>query len=164
VGRPGIFLIQKDCTQTDAADAPARLAAGAGFQQGNQHGPNSGTGRYSIKQKETQLAAVGSLHSRPRLGNAACNPLIRICVWWTTIAISAVAAWFEWQYRRGRRQHAGEQTSTESGAKEPESQKPAGAGQAVPLKPVEGTSQAGEEADLPKKTRKREKARTLAGM
>jgi hypothetical protein len=30
-------------------------------------------------------------------------------VWWTTIAISAVAAWFEWQYRRNRRKQSEEQ-------------------------------------------------------
>jgi hypothetical protein len=35
--------------------------------------------------------------------------VIRICVWWTTIAISAVAAWFEWQYRRNRRRQPEEQ-------------------------------------------------------
>jgi hypothetical protein len=34
-------------------------------------------------------------------------------VWWTTITIAAVAAWFEWQYRKGRRGSAGsEQADT----------------------------------------------------
>jgi len=27
-------------------------------------------------------------------------------MWWTTIAISAVAAWFEWQYRRNRKKES----------------------------------------------------------
>jgi len=29
-------------------------------------------------------------------------------MWWTTIAISAVAAWFEWQYRRNRKKESQE--------------------------------------------------------
>jgi hypothetical protein len=40
-------------------------------------------------------------------------------VWWTTIAISAVAAWFEWQYRRNRRR----QSEEEPEAKPPVSEK-----------------------------------------
>ena len=45
--------------------------------------------------------------------------IIRVCVWWTTIAISAVAAWFEWQYRRNRRR----QSEEEPEAKPPVSEK-----------------------------------------
>jgi hypothetical protein len=42
-------------------------------------------------------------------------------VWWTTIAISAVAAWFEWQYRRNRRRQSEQEPEPE--AKPPASEK-----------------------------------------
>jgi hypothetical protein len=62
VGRSRILIVQKDHAQTDAfALVPDQIARATGFIRRNQHGPNPGTRRHSIKQKEAQLAAIGSL-------------------------------------------------------------------------------------------------------
>lgn len=53
--------------------------------------------------------------------------LIRTSVWWTTIAISAAAAWFEWQYRRSRRRQ--EQQEQEGGSEETPKKPPVAEGE-----------------------------------
>jgi hypothetical protein len=47
--------------------------------------------------------------------------LITRLVWWTTLAISAAAAWFEWQYRRhrARQRREEEQLQPEEAARKP---------------------------------------------
>lgn len=83
-------------------------------------------------------------------------PVIRIAVWWTTITISAVAAWFEWQYRRGKRHQAeaDEKSSPQDCPDDDPAQKKTIAEPAQVAQPVPES--------LPKKLRKRARSGTFA--
>lgn len=56
---------------------------------------------------------MGSAESGVDGKTQAGDGIIRSLVWWTTIAISAAAAWFEWQYRRHRARQRKEEDQEE---------------------------------------------------